>query len=296
MKLIVIVVLLIHYALGALWAQHDLNIERHVRYGQGDDGQDLYMIVVEQKDGKDFKPACIAIHGGAWSGGEAEGFMGQSEYMARQGFKVFNIDYRLLPTRMSRQVADCRTAVRHVRANAKHYGINPNKIIAMGHSAGGHLACMLAVLRPGVWEGCGWNDVGSQIQGVVNLCGPEELVKYYAPDSEFTSLFEALAEDPKGDPIRELEKMSPITYARKGMCPILSIHGGQDFIVPAIQGTDFHRELDRLGVRNKLVILPEEDHGLGVHPEDTIKLVEEFSRDFMENKGLFAPGAPAKKD
>ncbi|MBO4547905.1 MAG: prolyl oligopeptidase family serine peptidase, partial [Abditibacteriota bacterium] len=212
-----------------------------------------------------------------------------------QGFKVFNIDYRLLPNKMSGQVADCRTAVRHVRANAKKYDIDPNKIMAIGHSAGGHLACMLAVLRPGVWEGNGWRDVSSQIQGVINWCGPEELVKYYTPDSEFRGLFEALAEDPRGDPIKELEKMSPITYVRRGVCPILSIHGGRDDIVPAVQGTDFHRELDRLGVRNRLVILPEEDHGLGVHAADTLKLTADFSRDFMENRGLFAPAVPKKQ-
>lgn len=295
MKLFVIAIILFHCFLGSLWAQRDLNVERHVCYGQGDNGQDLYMIVVEEKDGRSFKPACIAIHGGAWSGGEAEGFMFQSGLLARQGFKVFNIDYRLLPARMSQQVADCRTAVRHVRANAKKYDIDPNNIIAFGHSAGGHLACMLAVLRPGVWEGVGLKDVSSQIQGVLNWCGPEELVKYYTPDSQFRGLFEALAEDPKGDPIKELEKMSPITYARRGMCPILSIHGGKDDIVPAVQGVDFHKELDRLGVKNKLVILPEEGHGLDTHPQDTIDLVEEFSKDFIEGKGLFAPAAPKKK-
>ncbi|MBP5273799.1 MAG: alpha/beta hydrolase [Abditibacteriota bacterium] len=296
MKIIILVFALMRLALYA-WAQADMEIARDTVYGVSDTGKALTMIVVEQKDGKDFKPACIAIHGGAWMGGSANDFMGQASFMARQGFKVFNIDYRLLPeAKMHQQIADCRTAVRHVRANAKHYGIDPNRIIAMGHSAGGHLACMLAVLRPGVWEGAGLKDVSSQIQGVVNWCGPEELVKYYTPDSQFTDLFKGLAEDPEGDPIRELEKMSPITYVRRGMCPILSIHGGRDDIVPAVQGTDFHKRLDALGVRNKLVILPEEDHGLGVHPEDTIKLVEEFSRDFMENKGLFAPAVPAKKD
>ncbi len=87
----------------------------------------------------DSRPVLILFHGGSWVSGEREGQMGWAEYFAKRGMVAVMCDYRL-GMGVHICIQDARSAVRWVRANAKKLGINPQKTIVGGASAGAHLA------------------------------------------------------------------------------------------------------------------------------------------------------------
>jgi len=101
---------------------------------------------------EDKRPAIVFFFGGGWSSGSPTQFENQARYLASRGLVAMAADYRV----KSRQgvkavscVADAKSAIRWVRANAVRLGIDPHRVAAGGGSAGGHLAAAVAVL-PGL--------------------------------------------------------------------------------------------------------------------------------------------------
>lgn len=91
----------------------------------------------------DTRPVIVFFHGGSWKGGSVNAFARQAKYFASRGLVCANVDYRaknkdgVTPDKC---VEDARSAIRWVRANAAELGIDPEKLITAGGSAGGHLA------------------------------------------------------------------------------------------------------------------------------------------------------------
>ncbi|MBQ9359088.1 MAG: alpha/beta hydrolase [Abditibacteriota bacterium] len=141
-----------------------LHVDKRVCFGETREGRKLYMNVYEPPEKKALMPACISIHGGSWKEGDADSNAGFSVFLARHGMMVFDIDYRLTTeARWPAQIEDCKTAVRFVRSSCRKYDIDPGRIMAAGGSAGAHLACMLAVLPQGKYEGAGLTEVSSSV-------------------------------------------------------------------------------------------------------------------------------------
>lgn len=124
-------------------------------------------------------PAIVCIHGGGWKSGGRINHRKVAQSLAAEGFVTASISYRLSGEKpFPAPIHDCKAAVRFLRANAKIYGIKSDKIGAIGHSAGGHLAALLAT-SAGVQEleGDGGNaDVSSAIQAVVPMGGQTDLL------------------------------------------------------------------------------------------------------------------------
>jgi acetyl esterase/lipase len=93
-----------------------------------------------------------------------------TELLARRGYVAATVRYRLVPSAcFPAQIEDCKAAVRWLRANARKYHINPDRIGAIGPLAGGHLSCLLGVTdkKDGL-EGSGGNPEPSRrVQAVV---------------------------------------------------------------------------------------------------------------------------------
>ncbi len=155
---------------------------------------DVYLPVDCQDDAK---PVLIIIHGGGFRGGSksAQFLQRIATYFAARGFAAFSIDYRLLDDHppvpekyqaMGRHAAahaafvDAKRAVRWVRANAVQYGVNPEKIAALGGSAGAVTALVLGVSDSGDFLADGPDDPtiphgnpgqSSEIQAVIDCWG-----------------------------------------------------------------------------------------------------------------------------
>src|SRR5439155_20624493 len=131
------------------------------------------------------------------------------------------------------QIEDVKAAVRWLRANAKTYKIDSDRIGAIGFSAGAHLACLLGVTnKDDGLEGKGGNpDQSSRVQCVVSFFGPTDLtLNDWTKEVEEGILIPFLGATIKDKP--ELyKKASPVTFVTKDAPPILFFHGDKDKLV-----------------------------------------------------------------
>jgi acetyl esterase/lipase len=103
---------------------------------------DVYLSTLKEATGR---AAIIVVHGGSWSAGERGDYPQWNEWLAREGYAVFDIDYRIAPQPNWRTATgDVKCAVSWVKANAPRYGVDPTRIGLLGRSAGGHLALLAA--------------------------------------------------------------------------------------------------------------------------------------------------------
>jgi acetyl esterase len=98
----------------------------------------------------DKRTAVVFIHGGGWVNGGTDVFFMHARYFALRGAVGFSIEYRLVKPNgpyVADCLADCKSAIRYLRAHAKELGIDPNKIVVIGDSAGGHLTDCLGTRK-----------------------------------------------------------------------------------------------------------------------------------------------------
>src|SRR5262249_59047966 len=115
-------------------------------------------------------PVVVGLHGGGWRMGKRQDLAKLTELLAAQGFAAARVSYRLAPQhQFPAQIEDCKAAVRWLRANAKKYKLNPDRVGAVGFSAGAHLACLLGTADQSAGlEGNGGNpEQSSRVQAVV---------------------------------------------------------------------------------------------------------------------------------
>jgi acetyl esterase/lipase len=153
-------------------------------------------------------------------------------------------------------VADVRRAVRFVRANAKKFRIDPNRIGVCGGSAGGHLSLML-----GTTSDDGLKDSKDQIEHTGNRVAA--VVAYFPPVelSEFLHMkdrFPALDFDPK-----LAESVSPLRFVTSDDAPTLLVHGDKDDLVKLDQSTRILEEFEQEKVPAELIVIEGAGHGFG---------------------------------
>ncbi|SMP41541.1 Acetyl esterase/lipase [Neorhodopirellula lusitana] len=248
----------------------DLEIKRDVVFGKGGD-RDLTMhLVFPTKKTDQPLPAYVWVHGGGWQSGSKEGGVNQVSRMVAEGFVGATIEYRLTgEAPFPAQIEDCKCAIRFLRAHAKEYGIDPERIAVAGSSAGGHLVALLGTSGDvKELEGSGgWPDQSSRVQAVVDLYGPSDLATFVTTEG-----FEA--HNRTGSPESKLlgggevignkegiRRVNPITYIDDQDPPFLILHGTKDPVVPMNQSQALHDALGTAGVETKLKLIPGAKHG-----------------------------------
>ena len=189
-------------------------IIRDMEIAKVGDGEPLLVDIARPKVAKAPMPAVLCVHGGGWSGGSKDWIRID---LAMRGYFVVSVGYRLAgKSTWPAQIEDCKLAVRWIRANAAKYHVNPNKIGATGHSAGGHLAaCLGAMGKVPALDGNGpYRGISSRVQAVVVYAGPSDLSLYFHHQAPL-SLF-----GPGGQGHAEvLEKASPLYYVNSDAPP-----------------------------------------------------------------------------
>ncbi len=195
------------------------------------------------------RPAIIAIHGGAWRGGDKAWGEQFAEELCPFGYVVFSINYRLAGRpngTWPAQIEDVQNALKHIRANAARYRIDPDRIASLGMSAGGHLATMVA-LRDDPAGPAG------RVTVAVNLDGEHDMTM--APDQVMAD-FETIVTTVMGHPTpwsdAELRDISTVTFARPDVA-LLTIHGAGDDNVYVAQGERITAALQSEGAEAELV-------------------------------------------
>jgi acetyl esterase/lipase len=214
-------------------------------------------------------PVVCFIHGGGWSAGNKESAVPLLVPLAEQGYFCVSVGYRLTGEAVwPAQIHDCKAAIRFLRANAKKYHIDPDRIGVWGASAGGHLVAMLGT-SGGVreLEGAGGNaDQSARVTCVLNWFGPTDLVAAWkdpnVPDN-VKALLTTLLGRPAAENLDALAAASPVKYVSADDAPTLTMHGTKDPLVPLAQAQILHDALKKAGVDSTLVIVEGAGHGFG---------------------------------
>jgi acetyl esterase/lipase len=172
--------------------------------------------------------------------------------------------YRLAPKyQFPAAIHDVKAAVRWMRANAKKYNIDPNRIGVTGGSAGGHLAQFLAVTADvKQFEGDGGNpEQSSRVVCVVNYYGPSDFTKSYGKSVDAAQVLPLwLGGDLEKARQRHITA-SPLNWVTPNAAPTLCIHGTEDKYVAHEQAVWMIDRLKACGVEAELLTLQGAGHG-----------------------------------
>jgi acetyl esterase/lipase len=189
--------------------------------------------------GKKTGPAVVLIHGGGWTSFDKGTMRGMGDFLARAGFVAFSVDYRLFHDGQNRwpaQLDDVQRAVRWVRANAAAYDVDPERIGAFGHSAGGQLAALLGMENTRDNSDPALASYSSRVEAVVDVSGPSDFTTNRDPDGD-AFLTNFLGADSSKDPA-VWRQASPVFQVEKTDAPFLIVHGTQDQNVPIGQAQE----------------------------------------------------------
>ena len=153
------------------------------------------------------KPAIVVIHGGGWMEGDKTQLRGYGILLSRMGFVCLCASYRLSQeAKWPSHIEDVKCAIRYLKANAKEFGIDPDRIGVTGNSAGGHLALMCASNDSNL-EGQGGNQgFDSKIKAICAVY-PPTLVREEVPEGKFNAFAFMMGEEATSE---DYIKASPI--------------------------------------------------------------------------------------
>lgn len=209
-----------------------------IRYREGPSAAWTFDLAMPPVVATESRPAIVVIHGGGWIEGDKSSFSrpeklppGNIRDFAKLGFVAVTINYRL-----SREapypaaIHDCKNVIRFLRAHAKEYEIDPERIGVWGNSAGGHLALLLAMTDGDKQlEGDGPHlDQSSRVQAVCSDSGPIDLIHQHERNQIRGVIELFLAGPPEGTRIDDYRKASPVTYVSSKLPPMLLIYGEDD--------------------------------------------------------------------
>lgn len=237
------------------------------------------------------KPAVLCVHGGAWRGGNKNDMAGVAAELAKAGYVTFSIGYRLFdPAKHPEnvwpaQLDDVQRAVRWVRHHAADYGVDPDRLGAIGMSAGGHLVALLGTCDTRDNSDAVLAPFSSRVNAVVNVVGPVDFRGDFshltlAPGMTVQQAIDDFLGTVKLDPAARakiVEAASPQLQADAKTVPMLLVHGALDPLVPVDQARKFHAALEKLKRPAELLIFPDEGHGFG-KPVNQLKFRTETAR------------------
>ncbi len=224
---------------------YEVEVHKDIPYVEGKDADerqklDLYL----PKGAKDF-PTLFFIHGGGWTGGSRSGFDRIGRTFARNGVAFVSTGYRLSPkVKHPAHIEDVAKGFAWTVAHIAQYGGNPGAIFVSGHSAGGHLAALLATdddylkaekLSP------------SNIKGVIPVSG------VFVISPRMKNVF--------GDDAEVCKKASPQTHVREGLPPFLIVYADNDLGNLGKQAEAFAPALKEHKVEATLVKGKDRNHG-----------------------------------
>jgi acetyl esterase/lipase len=184
------------------------------------------------------------------------------------GWNVVNVEYRMARVAQApAAVEDALCALRYVVNNAKNNNIDTNRIVVSGESAGGHLALAVGMIPStagltAICAGGGFtgNDTSvPRVAAIINWYGITDVNDMLAGPNARAYAVQWVGSGKNRDDVAKV--VSPITYVRNGLPPILSIQGDADPIVPYSQNTRLHDALTKVGTPNELLTIRGGGHG-----------------------------------
>jgi acetyl esterase/lipase len=226
-------------------------------------------------------PVIFNIHGGGWNHGTKESQSGFAAFF-KAGYAVANVEYRLYPVATAPgAVEDVRRAILYVVKHAKEFNIDPNKIVVMGASAGGHLALIAGLLQNDHTFDVEYKNVnGFTIAAIID--------KYGLADFAFPGIEKYKSEmNWLGDYVKDsklVQSISPVYYVKKTSPPTFIVHGDADPRIPYAQSVALNKKYEAVGAKVTFMTVPGGVHGN--FPKDENKKVNDAIIAFLKENGL----------
>jgi acetyl esterase/lipase len=239
-----------------------LTIDQDIAYSKVG-SRELKLDIARPAEGDGPFPAVLVIHGGAWRQGNKADVRPILPQFVEHGFVAISPEYRFCPQNaFPAQIHDVKAAVRWLKVNAKKYRIDPDRIGAMGFSAGGHLAMMLGLTSPndGLEGDVSAGAPDSRVKAVVNYFGPTDLAAKDIPDICKPWVKDFLGGSPQDRP-DAAAKASPLTFVSKDDAPVLTFQGTKDSLVPYNQAIKLAEAMSSAGVPGRVELILGADHG-----------------------------------
>lgn len=216
------------------------------------------------------RPAIVFFHGGGWTGGAPSQFNELGKHLTNRGMVVIQVEYRLLERGTTDPpvvcIQDAKSSMRWVRAHARQFGIDPNRIASGGGSAGGHLAAFVGMM-----------------DGIDDPADDQKV----SPGSNAMVLFNPVFDNGPdgwgharvGDRYREF---SPFHNIRRGMPPAIVLAGSQDKLLPVSTVTAFCQQAKSVGTMCETRVYEGQPHGFFNYKPDnrfyteTLQAADEF--------------------
>ena len=260
-------------------------IYRDIEYGQAA-GLSL-KLDVSMPNAPGNYPVAVLVHGGGWSSGSKAGSDKPGNgaditpwfaAFSACNFVWFSVDYRLAPQHpWPEGFEDIQTAIRWVKAHAACYHGDPTRIVLVGHSSGGHFACLAGTLT----------DPGTRVQAVVGFAPVTDLeqdsINRGGLSTSLQALF-ALAKELTPQARLILREHSPLQHVSAGLPPVLILHGNGDRTVPIAMSRAFQERMHAAGNTCDLIELPGAPHGLLTWDKfqpDYVKLLDDWLKQHL---------------
>lgn len=193
-------------------------------------------------------PALVFYFGGGWNGGTTAQFEPHARYFSQRGMVCFLVDYRVKSrqhTTPFESLKDAKSAIRFIRSHADDFNIDPEKIVASGGSAGGHLAAATALI----------DDYNEDSDDLSVSCQPNALV-----------IFNPVIDNGPGGYGYErigaaYKNFSPLHNIRAGAPPTILFLGTKDKLIPVETVEYYKTVMLKIGSRCELRLYEGEGHG-----------------------------------
>lgn len=275
------------------WAAHAQNqyqVLSNVTYLTAN-GFEAKLDVYRRRDVQVPQPTLVFYHGGGWIGGTKESsFMSVMPWL-EMGWNVVNVEYRMARVSPApAAVEDAQCALKFVVTRAKDYNIDTSKIVVSGESAGGHLALTTGMIPASagftsLCAGGGFtgNDTSvPKVAAIVNWYGITDVNDMLAGPNARSYAVQWLGALSNRDAVAK--SVSPLSYVRADLPPILSIQGDADPIVPYAQNVRLTDALKKAGAQTELFTIPGGGHGNFRPAERSAAYVK--IREFLKANGL----------
>jgi len=237
------------------------------------------------RSGSTPQPTVVFFHGGFWAAGAKEGSLTAILPWMEMGWNVVNVEYRLARVAPApAAVEDGLCALRFLAAQAKTYNIDLSRLVVTDQSAGGHLALTSAMIpeSTGLALQCAGGPPIPKVAAAINWYGITDVGDVIEGPNAAAAAQTWLGSLPNRMEIAK--RVSPLTYVRAGLPPILSIHGDADKVVPYQHAVRLNDALGKAGVQTQLLTIPGGGHG-NFTAEERIRIFTTI-RAFLTKNGL----------
>ncbi len=243
--------------------------------GMAEHKLDLYMPKADTDKGPGPFPTVVWVHGGGWAGGDKADINNTEismdelrDVLLDHGYAIASVNYRLTPHgTFPEPMQDIAAAVRYLKKNAGDLGLDAQRFVLGGDSAGGHLATMVAMTpdKPDLQGDIGVTDPDTKVKAILGYYALYDLTQRTedqqsvcgrsrpGAESSHGRLIGADPDSPKGEPVAA--KASPVTYVSSQTPPVLIFHGSEDCTTPPPQAERFEAALKAAGVPTEMTII-----------------------------------------